>query len=328
MLGRIGPDAGPGCDIDGAPAIIAMKRSYARHPAAPDFPNGPITCKIGGVVQTDDPRTTTVESAVTTQTSTWQGDPRPSLDAARASRHHRSAAATSCASPIGNGGMGTVWQADRHRPAPRRRGQGGAAARRAWPASDRSRDVRADAARGPRRRRPVAPARRAGLRRGHRGRPAVDRDGAAAGAQPRRDDHRGRPARRPRGRQDRHRAARRARGRPRRRRAAPRRQAGQRADLHRRPVRADRLRRGPDAVREQPDHARHGARLAALHLAGAGGRRAPSGRPATCSRSASRCTPRSRAGRRSTRATRSRRCARSSRSRRCRRYAPVRWLRS
>ena len=78
---------------------------------------------------------------------------------------------------------------------------------------------------------------------------------------------------------------------------------------------------------EQADHARHGARLAALHLARAGDRRARSARPATCSRSASRSTPRSRGGRRSTRATRSRPCARWSRTRRRPPSGPARWPR-
>ncbi len=91
-----------------------------------------------------------------------------------------------------------------------------------------------------------------------------------------------------RGRQDRHRAARRARGRARRRRAAPRREAGQRADLLRRPLRAHRLRRRPDAHRRAAHHARHGARLAALHLARArdGQRVRPAQRPVLARRDA------------------------------------------
>ena len=150
------------------------------------------------------------------------------------------------------------------------------------------RDVRADHARGPRRRGAAAPGRRAGLRRGARERPPVDRDGAAGRAQPGRHGDRGRPGRAPRGRQDRHRAARRARGGPRARRAAPRRQAGQRADLRRRPLRADRLRRGADAHRRAAHHARHGAGLAALHLAraGHGQRLRPAQRPVLAGRHA------------------------------------------
>jgi hypothetical protein len=46
-----------------------------------------------------------------------------------------------------------------------------------------------------------------------------------------------------------------------------------RAHLHRRPLRAHRLRGGPAATGEQPDHSRHGARLPSLHLARARGGR-------------------------------------------------------
>ena len=66
----------------------------------------------------------------------------------------------------------------------------------------------------------------------------------------------------------------------------------------------------------------------ALHLPGARRRRRRSARPATCSRSASRSTPRSRAARRSTGATRSRPCGRWSRRRRARPGWPDRSSRS
>ena len=98
--------------------------------------------------------------------------------------------------------------------------------------------------------------------------------------------HRGRPARAPRGGQDRHRAAGRPGGGARRRRPAPRREAGQRADLHRRPVRADRLRRRPDAHRRSssPRRAWCWARRTSSRRSGPWAAR--SARRATCSRSA------------------------------------------
>ena len=72
------------------------------------------------------------------------------------------------------------------------------------------------------------------------------------------------------------------------RRHAPRRQAGQRAARRRRPGGADRLRSGHDPGRPERDPHRHGARLARVHLAGAGpGRHGRAGgRPVVAGRDA------------------------------------------
>ena len=220
-----------------------------------------------------------------TQIPTWSGGPVSPANG-RAAPGTTIGGRYSLRSAVGQRRHGHGLARHRHPAAPRRGGEGGRPARRAWPPATATRCTSAPCARPappPRFQHPAVVQVYDVVTEAGRPWIVMELLDARSLADMVIEDGPVAPAR---GRQDRHRAARRAGGRARDRRAAPRRQAGQRADLRRRPLRADRLRGRPDAHRRAAHHARHGARLAALHLARAGHGPASSARPATCSRSA------------------------------------------